>query len=81
MIQNEINASIMANIVEEDSVTKVTNTLDVVGKPPIIQLKTNIVFESDNVKPIDAIAHKLKANNDETTKMSYIIPNWGTFSR
>jgi len=33
-------------------------------------LKTNIVFESDNVKPIDAIAHKLKANNDETTKMS-----------
>ena len=33
-------------------------------------MKTNIVFESDNVKPIDAIAHKLKANNDETTKMS-----------
>ena len=40
------------------------------GKPPIIQLKTNIVFESDTVEPIDAIARKLKANNDETTKMS-----------
>ena len=26
-VRNEINASIMANIVEEDSVTKVTNTL------------------------------------------------------
>ena len=71
MIQNEINESIMANIVEEDSVAKVTNTIiDVAGKPPIIQLKTNIVFESDTVEPINAAAHKLKVNNDATTKMS-----------
>ena len=61
----------MANIVEQDSVAKVTNTIiDVSSKSPIIQLKTNIVFESETVEPIDAIARKLNANNNETTKMS-----------
>ena len=63
MIQNEINASIMANIIEQDSVAKVTNTIvDVTGKAQI-QLKTHIVFESETVEPIDAIARKLKATD------------------